>query len=327
MTVRRIPRWARGHVNARPFVPPGRMSAGAFGIALGVLAYALFGVHDAAIKWLVASVPVWEVVFVRSLAVFVACLALGRRALVEDALATPLKGPLLFRGLITLSAWICYFTAARALTLAQLLCLYFAAPLMVTILAAPLLGERVTRGRWAAVLVGFAGVLVATDPWGVPFSLPTALVLLAAALWGYGVILMRQIARRERSLLQITYLNAVFLVGSGLGCLFDWRTPDAGQLVLLLGVALFGGLGQFSLFEAARRAPASVIATVEYSSLLWAFVLGYLIWGDIPGLSVCAGGALILGAGLLLVAVERRLSSAARTLSLAASADHAKGPP
>ncbi len=321
MTLRRIPRWAGGGVNARA-----PMSAGSLGIALGALAYALFGVHDAAIKWLVADIPVWQVVFLRSLAVFVACLVLGRRRLMQDACATPLKGPLLFRGLITLCAWICYFTAARSLTLAQLLCLYFAAPLMVTILAAPLLGERVTGGRWAAVLVGFVGVLVATDPWGVPFSLATALVLLAAALWGYGIILMRQIARRERSLVQIAYLNAVFLVGSGIGCLFDWRTPDAGQIALLLGVALFGGLGQFSLFEAARRAPASVMGTVEYSSLLWAFVLGYLIWGDIPRPAVFAGGAVIACAGLLLVAGERRLSSAARALSLGAS-EHGEGPP
>jgi drug/metabolite transporter (DMT)-like permease len=299
----RIPGHARGGVNAAAPMP-----AGALGIVLGILAYALFGVHDASIKWLVADMPVVQVVFLRSLAVFLACLALGRRELVERAVATPLKGMLLFRGLITLCAWICYFTAARSLALAQLLCLYFAAPLMVTVLAVPLLDERVTAGRWAAVLVGFAGVLVATDPWGVPFSLAAALVLLAAALWGYGVILMRQIARRESSLLQITYLNAVFLVGSGIGCAFDWRPPDARQALLLLGVALFGGLGQFSLFEAARRTPASVLATVEYSSLLWAFVLGYLIWGDVPSAAVFAGAALILSAGSLLVAVERRQS-------------------
>ena len=291
----------------RPRIP-GQAGGGvnALGVALGVLTYALFGVHDAAIKWLVAGIPVPQVVFLRSLAVFLACLALGRRALFERALATPLKGPLLFRGLLTLCAWICYFTAARSLGLAQLLCLYFAAPLVVTVLAAPLLKERVTAGRWAAVLVGFAGVLVATDPWGVPFSFPAALALLAAALWGYGVILMRQIAQREGSLLQIATMNAVFLVGSGIGCATDWRPPDAWQWALLLGVALLGGLGQFSLFEAARRVPAAVLAPVEYSALLWAFALGYLIWGDIPPPAVFAGGGMILLAGLLLVAAERR---------------------
>jgi drug/metabolite transporter (DMT)-like permease len=295
----RSQRWASGGVNALP-------RAGSAGIALGLLAYALFGVHDAAIKWLVATVPVPEVVFVRSVAVFAACLALGRRGLLERAAATPLKMPLLFRGLLTLSAWLCYFTAARSLSLAELLSLYFAAPLMVTLLASPLLGERVGAGRWSAVLVGFLGVMVVTDPWGVPLSLPTLLVLFAAAQWGYGVILMRQIARREPSLVQLTYLNGVFLVGSGIACAFAWRMPDGAEWALLAGVALFGGLGQFALFEAARRAPAAVMATVEYTSLLWAFLLGWLIWADVPTTSVFAGAALILFAGLLLVLAERR---------------------
>ncbi len=304
----RIPRRLGGAVNA--------VSPAALGIALAVLAYALFGVHDASIKWLVAEMPVVQVVFLRSVAVFIACLAIGRRGLMERALATPLKAPLLFRGLITLCAWVCYFTAARSLTLAQLLCLYFAAPLITTILATPMLGERVSGGRWAAVLIGFLGVLVATDPWGVPFSLATALVLLAASLWGYGIILMRQIARRESSLLQITYINAVFLVGSGIGSAFSWQALDTGQIVLLLVIALLGGLGQFAMFEAARRAPASVMATVEYSSLLWAFVLGYLIWGNIPSAAVFSGGGLILAAGIVLVVAERRLSSARPAASL-----------
>lgn len=299
-----IPRRAGAGVNV--------LSPGALGIALGIGAYALFGVHDATIKWLVAEVPVVQVVFIRSVAVFAACLAIGRRKLLERAVATPLKGPLLFRGVITLAAWVCYFTAARSLTLAQLLCLYFAAPLIVTLLASPLLGERVGAGRWAAVSIGFLGVLVATDPWGVPFSRATALVLLAAALWGYGVILMRQIARHESSLLQITYLNAVFLAGAGIGSALVWQTPDFNELALLMLVAVFGGIGQFALFESARRAPAAVLATVEYTSLLWAFVLGFLIWGDIPRPAVFAGGGLIVTAGAVLVLTERRLSSGRR---------------
>ena len=146
--MRRSQRWPIRGVNAGT-----AKSASAAGVVLGLLAYALFGVHDATIKWLVASVPVPEVVFVRSVAVFAACLFIGRRPLLERAVATPLKGPLLFRGLLTLTAWLCYFTAARSLSLAKLLSLYFTAPLLVTVLASPLLGERVGAGRWMAVLL------------------------------------------------------------------------------------------------------------------------------------------------------------------------------
>lgn len=297
----RIPALCRLSVNA-----PNTVASPVFGIGLGMLAYALFSVHDATIKWLVATLPTWEVLFFRSLTISIACLVIGRRALLERTLATPMKAPLVFRGVITLTAWICFYTAARSLSLAQLWSLYFAAPLMVTVMAAPLLGEQVTRSRWISVAVGFVGVLVVTNPWGVPISVPTLLVLLAAAQWGYGVILMRQIARRESSLLQIFFINLTFVVGTGIGCALQWQTPSLAQLGLLALVSLFGGIGQFSLFEAARHAPASVMATVEYTGLIWAFVLGFLIWGTIPPATTFAGAILITAAGGLLLIGERR---------------------
>jgi drug/metabolite transporter (DMT)-like permease len=110
-----------------------------------VLAYFVFAVHDAGIKWLVADIPVWQVLFFRSATILVVCLAIGRRALLERAAASSLKRPLAFRGVINLVAWLCYYSAARTLPLAQLLCLYFAAPLMVTVMARQILKEQVTR--------------------------------------------------------------------------------------------------------------------------------------------------------------------------------------
>lgn len=276
------------------------------GIGLGVLAYALFSTHDATIKWLVATLPAWQVLFCRSLTIVIGCVAIGRGPLLMRAVATPLKAGLVLRGVVTLVAWLCYYTAARSLPLAQMLTLYFSCPLMVTVLAVPLLGERITRARGVAVVVGFAGILLATDPWGVRLSLPTVLVLIAAALWGYGIILMRQIARRESSLLQMLYTNGVFLVGTGVACLFVWRTPTLFEFGLLMGIGVVGGIAQYALFEGCRHAPASVMATVEYTALIWAFILGYVIWGDIPVPSVFMGAALILLAGLLLVLMERR---------------------
>jgi len=284
------------------------------GIGLGVMAYAMFSMHDATIKWLVAELPIWQVLFCRSLTIVVFCLVTGRAKLLARAVETPLKPNLALRGVVTLVAWLCYYSASRWLPLAQLLSLYFASPLAVTILAGPLLGERVTRARWGAVLIGFAGIVMATDPLDVRLSLPTVLVLIAAALWGYGVILMRRIARRESSMLQMLYTNGTFLIATGIACLFTWQTPSWSQAGLLLAIGAVGGLAQYSLFEGCRHAPASVMATVEYTALIWAFILGYLVWGDIPVPAVFIGAGLIMLAGMVLVLAERR---AARVLVVA----------
>jgi drug/metabolite transporter (DMT)-like permease len=282
------------------------------GILLGVLAYSLFSIHDATNKWLVATLPVWQVMFFRSVTIVAGALAVGRTPLISRALSTPLKLPLLGRGLLTMVAWLCYYTAAPHMPLAQLMTLYFSAPILTTLLAIPLLGERVTGARWISVLVGFAGVVVASDPFGLRVSWSTALVLVAALFWGYAIILMRQIARAESSLLQILYQNLTFLAFTGPLCLLDWVPPTGFDLLLLLAIGVLGGLGQFVLFEGARLAPASVMATVEYTSLVWAFLLGFLVWGDLPTLAISCGAALILASGLFMVVMERRAGRRAR---------------
>jgi drug/metabolite transporter (DMT)-like permease len=276
------------------------------GILLGVLAYSLFSLHDATNKYLVAFLPVWQVLFFRSLTIVFACLVIGRGKLLASAVTTTLKLPLIGRGLLTLAAWLCYYSAARSLPLAQLLTLYFSAPIITTLLAIRLLGEKVTRARWISLIIAFAGVLVASDPLGVQLSWATALVLIAAGLWGYAIVLMRQIARLESSMLQMLYQNVCFLLITGALTAATYVEPSPWQVLLLAGVGVLGGVGQFALFEAARMAPAAVMATVEYSALLWAFLLGWLVFGEIPLPAVWAGAGLICVAGVFLVVAERR---------------------
>jgi drug/metabolite transporter (DMT)-like permease len=276
------------------------------GIGLGVLAYSLFALHDASNKWLVASLPVWQVLFFRSVTIVIACLAIGRRPLLERLVATPFKLALLGRGCMTLVAWLLYYTAARSMPLAQLLTLYFSSPIMTAMLAIPLLGERVSRLRWFTLGLGFVGVLLASDPFGLALSWPTAMVLMASCLWGYAIILMRQISRKESSLVQMVYQNALFLVVTGIGTALTWAQPSTMAWVLLLAVGILGGLGQYLLFEGCRLAPASVMATVEYTALAWAFGLGWLVFGDVPSVAVTLGAGVIFASGLVLYLGERR---------------------
>jgi len=289
-------------------VPPGPGGRGvATGMALAGLAYFLFALHDASIKALVGrGIPAWEVLMVRSATIVAFCVAFGGRPVLRRAVATPIKRVLLSRAVITMVAWICYYSAARALPLAQLLTLYFASPIFTVLLSVPLLREHVPPARWLSVACGFVGVVVACDPGGVPLSWPTALVLIAAVFWGYAVILMRKTALVESNLLLMLYANGVSLVATAIGCAsVRWQTPRGTELFLLLAVGCVGSLAQLALFEGIRHASASVLATVEYSALVWAFVLGFTIWGDIPRTSVFIGAGLILAAGALLVATER----------------------
>ena len=244
--------------------------------------------------------------FFRSLTVLIGTVVIGGRPLLRRAATTPLKRPLAERAMLMMTAWLCFYTASRSLPLGQLTTLYFVAPLLITVMAARLLGETVSRARWTAVIVGFVGVMFASDPFGVTASLPTLLVLAAAFMWGYGIILMRRIARLESSLLQMLFSNTVFVGISAVACTLNWHTPTGIELPLLLAVGVLGGLAQFSVFEAARLVPASALATVEYSALLWAFLLGYVVWHDIPVPAVLTGAGMIVAAGVLLVVTERR---------------------
>jgi drug/metabolite transporter (DMT)-like permease len=132
-------------------------------IALAVVGYFLFSVQDAAVKWLVADHSVWEILLVRSLTITLLCLAIGRAPLARQVLVSTRKGPLLLRGVVILAAWLCYYRAARDLQLAELVTIYFAAPLMVTALGDA--GEEQVRWqRWAGTGIGFIGVIVAVSP-------------------------------------------------------------------------------------------------------------------------------------------------------------------
>jgi drug/metabolite transporter (DMT)-like permease len=280
------------------------------GMLLGVAAYALFALNDATNKFLVATLPVAQALFFRSLTITIGCLAVGRAPVVSATLASPVLKRMLFRAVITLIAWLCYFSAAPMLPFAQLMTLYFASPILTTLLAIPILGERVSVIRWISIFVGFTGVVVAADPRGLMQGQTPAwaitLVMIAAALWAHAAILMRQITKHEGALVQMLLQNGFFLVATGVWTAFNWVTPTKLELFLLVFIGVIGAGGQLLQFAAIRRAPVAVIAVVEYSGLIWAFALGWLIFSDQPALPIYLGAGIILAAGMFLVAMEHR---------------------
>lgn len=276
------------------------------GILLSSLAYFLFAMHDAMIKLLVESTTVWQILFCRSIAILLGCYILGGRSLAVETVKSPALRPMMLRSLFLLAAWLCYFNAARHLPLADLTTLYFAAPIAAILLAIPILGEKVPMSSWIAVLTGFAGVVIASNPTGLSTGWPVYLALIAAVCWAIATTLLRTTSHSASSMVQMTMTNVFFLALTTPMALVSWTMPSGPTQILLLAVGVIGGIGQLSYFEALRRAPISVIAPLEYTALIWAFALGYAIWQEVPGPNVWAGAVLIAGAGLIILLAERR---------------------
>jgi S-adenosylmethionine uptake transporter len=277
------------------------------GIALAAGGYALFSLQDAAVKWLVTSYAVPQILFVRSTVVVLVALGVGggRRA-VADVGRSRNKIAMVFRAAVILGAWSLFYTAAARLGLAELTTLYFAAPVIAVGLSALVLKERVDAARWGAVAAGFAGVVMAAGPMGSVSAGPALMALGAAACWGTSTVLVRWIGRSDSTLTQMLSSNALFATACLPALPWVWHSLDGFSFAIMIGLGLTGGLGQYLLFEGFRFAPASALAPIEYSGLVWAFLYGYAIWADIPQWNTFAGAALILAGSLALIWFEHR---------------------
>jgi S-adenosylmethionine uptake transporter len=281
------------------------------GVFLAIAGYGIFSGQDAIVKWLVMQDhAIWQILFVRSLTVCLAVLILGRRKGISGVVRSPNKTSLTIRAGLILLAWLCYYSAAKHLALPDLVTLYYAAPIFVTILSIFFLREKVTWARWASVMVGFVGVLVAANPSGRPELWPALLVLVAALLWGSAVILMRKSMHNESSLVQMLFSNGLFVLVCGATLYWTWSPTDWFDLGLMVTLGVGSGIGQYMLYESFRRAPASVIAPTEYTALVWAVILGYLVWQDLPTIPGIIGALLIVLASVIVLVSERKKKQA-----------------
>lgn len=271
------------------------------GIGYCALGYSLFSVQDVLVKLLVTTYAVPQVLFFRSLIIIAMALAIGGRSGLRAVAHSPNKRALAVRAGLMLVAWLCFYSAARDLGLAQLTTIYFAAPIVVVVLSVLILKEKVTPVRWVCVIAGFGGVVLAADPGGDLVLYPALSALFAACCWALSVILVRMISRTESTTNQMVVSNILFVLATLAMLPFVWVTPGAADLAMLAGLGLAGGLGQYFLYEGFRFAPASAVAPVEYTGLVWAFLYGYLVWADVPTLQVVAGALVIVASSLVLI--------------------------
>ena len=207
-----------------------------------------------------------------------------------------------------------FFTALRSLPFAEAVAVVHTAPLFITALSGPILREAVGLRRWCAVLVGFAGALIAVRPGTEAFRPESLLVLLSALSFALAMLLTRYMSRTETNVAMLTYSTLGAAVISFPLMLATWRPPAPSDLALLVALGCVGGCAAFLMIRAYRHAPAAVIAPFEYSGLIWAALIGWVVWQEQPPLPVWIGAGLIAAAGVYIAqreAAARRQSPAA----------------
>ncbi len=276
------------------------------GIALICGAMLLFSLLDTAAKYASLFVPTFEVVWARyAFSLLFAILILRSWTRPSDYLT---KRPLMqtVRALFLLVSTGLNFLALRYLQLAEASAITFAAPLIVTALAGPLLGEWPGPRRWAAVAVGFIGVLIIIRPEPSSFQ-PAALLSVGAAICyaGYG-LMTRLLTATETPAGMLVYgsLVAVVIMTPPLPAVGVWP-PDWTVAAAMIGSGLAGAVGHYLLILANREAPATVLAPFQYTQIVWMPILGYLVFRDVPGASTLIGAPIVIASGLYILYRQR----------------------
>jgi drug/metabolite transporter (DMT)-like permease len=291
-----------------------RNIAGMAALALGIF---VFSTQDAIIKSISGEYAVTQAIVIRGV---VALPILAAMVHYESGLRSLVSANfwgLMARGLILLVSYTTYYMAFPALPLAEAIALFFVSPIFVTLLAGPLLGERVGFRSWLAVAIGFAGVMFIVQP-GAAFFEPAALLsLFSAAAYALAMILARKLGVSEPATAMAFYQNGVYLLGAlaiagicaGLGLtklghpsldflVRPWVTPSLKDFLLMGACGVIAAVAMSLLTQAYRLAEANLVTVFEFTGMIWAPLWGYLFFAEIPRWTTLAGMLLIVAAGL-----------------------------
>jgi drug/metabolite transporter (DMT)-like permease len=279
------------------------------GIGLVSLTYLVFSLLDGSAKWLVSVMPVIMVVWLR----------FATHVLVAGVVLFPLRGfglvrtqhlrwhvvrALMFMAMTGINFWALQYLQ-RTVTSS----IFFSVPLIIALISASFLGEKLAAGKWIAIVAGFAGVLVIVRPWGAEFHPAMLASVVNALMYAAFMMMTRRLAAYD-SPETIQYLPAVgATIGLAPFAFAAWEWPSGWlewTVACLMGV--LGGLGHYLLALAHRYAPASVIAPFLYQQVIYMALFGYLVFGDVPSAWVWLGAAIVIASGLYLFSRERKSS-------------------
>jgi drug/metabolite transporter (DMT)-like permease len=289
------------------------------GIGFKLISALLFAAMSALVRQLGDVAPVGQMVFFRSaFAVVPVVVIYALRGELSSAVRTSRPLGQLGRGLLSVCGMFTNFSALTRLPLADVTAISFASPLITVVLAAIILKERVRAYRWSAVLVGFSGVIVmlipqfdvghyATTGVAATAAVGATLATLSAFCNAGTVIQTRRLTQSETTPSIVFYFSIVCAIAGVLTLPFAWHTPTLSELIKLIALGVLGGVAHIFLTESYRFAAASVVAPFDYTAMLWALLLGYWMFGELPSALVYVGAFIVTGAGLFVIWRERRL--------------------
>jgi drug/metabolite transporter (DMT)-like permease len=266
---------------------------------------ALFSMMDAGLKTLSERYPPFQVATLRGLASLPLVLAWSLATVGWKPLLR-VRWPLhLLRGVIGIAMMASFVYALKRMPLSTAYTIFFVAPLLITALSVPFLGEHVGPRRWIAIGIGLLGVLVVLRPTGAGMLSPAGLAELLAA-FGYAVsaITVRVLARSDSNQAMVVWLLALMALGAGALAWPDWRPILHDDLWLIAGIGVVGALGQYAITHAFRHGEASLLAPLEYTALVWGVLLDAFVWGVLPDSITWIGAAIIVASGLYLIRRE-----------------------
>ncbi|WP_247653688.1 DMT family transporter [Labrenzia sp. PHM005] len=283
---------------------PSNARAGLFLICLGI---GSLSISDAIAKELTGGYPVLEILFLRNLIALPIVVLLVWKLAGPSALVSRQPVAHFLRGIVWVLAATCFFTGLRYLGLAEATTLVFIAPVFITAISALFLKEQVGWRRWSAVLAGFIGVVIVVRPGAGTFQTASVLPLVTAFLYAVFMLSARWLDKSESAWTLMLYQVITGGVLTAIAMPFVWVTPNLDDIGLFLGIAVFGTAGVTMITQAFRLAPAATIAPFEYTALLWATLLGWLFWREIPDMATYAGAAVIVASGIFIVLREGKI--------------------
>ncbi len=280
------------------------------GMAAMLIGVAAFSFMDAGLKLLTAHYSSAQVAALRGLAALPVVFAWamysgGARQLVQVRWSLHLV-----RGVMAVFMMVTFTYALKSLSLAKTYAIFFVAPLLITLLSIALVGERVRRPQWIALLVGFAGVLIVLKPETTGFGWSGTLAVLGtAAAYAVSSVIVKILGRTDSTQSMMFWMTAMLAIGATTLAWSDWAPIAREHYPILAGVAITGAIGQWGITVAFKHAPAASVAPLEYTGLAWVMVIDLAVWSAVPSLRTLLGAAVIISCGLYLIRFETRATA------------------